>query len=318
MRQAGRYMPQYRELRRRHTFLEICRNPELIVATTLLPIDLLDVDAAILFADILLLAEPMGFKLHFDDHQGPLLSPQLGSTRAVDAIPPSPDNIYEVFSGTAAAIRELKRILKIPLIGFAAAPFTLASYLIEGRTSRDLSVTKRWLIEDPESFHALLEKICSYTVEYLRLQAEAGAAALQLFDSWACQLSPSQFASVCVPYVEKLRNSLPDIPIIYFCRGTGCYIDELARMKVDVISADWSCDLAQLRGALPATMAIQGNLDPIWLYAKPHEAASIVRRLLDEVFPDPAYIFNLGHGIPPDVPLETVQAVVAAVKEYSR
>lgn len=315
MRQAGRYLPAYRRLRERYTFLELCKTPELVAAVTTMPIDVLGVDAAILFADILLLAEPLGFSLRFDDGTGPSLSPTLQSAADVDGLPNDPAAVNAAFDYMKAAIAELKCTLQVPLVGFAAAPFTLATYLIEGGTGRDFKRTKQWLFSDPDSFHRLLQRLTDYTVAYLQLQIRAGVDAIQLFDSWAHVLAPEHFAACSARYLAAIRRALPkDIPVIFFCRGTGAYLNEIAAAAPNAVSADWTTEIRQLRAGLPAGIALQGNLDPAWLYAPPVELAAAARSLLSQMAGDPAYVFSLGHGVLPDVSVDAVRLLVDTVK----
>jgi uroporphyrinogen decarboxylase len=316
MRQAGRYQSSYRRLRQRYSFLELCRQPELIVETTLLPVTEFDVDAAILFADILLLAEPLGLDLRFDDNIGPVITPNLQCAADVDRLPSNPDSVYTTFEATTQAIVMLKETLKIPLLGFAAAPFTLASYLIEGRTSRDLKRTKQWLYQDPVSFHKLLQKLTDYTIAYLNLQIAAGVDAVQLFDSWAHALSPVDFASISMHYTQQIQNALPPhAPLIFFCRGTGAYLPQIARAGIQCLSLDWTCELSQARHMLPNAV-LQGNLDPAWLLAPHTQLRNAVHSLLQSMDGDPSYIFNLGHGITPDVSVDAVRCLIDAVHSY--
>jgi len=308
MRQAGRYMPEYSALRKKHTFLDICHQSELIVQTTLLPIELLNVDAAIIFSDLLLLAQPLGFNLVYDEGIGPLIDPVIRDPSGIPKI--RSGAIENKLAPLFEAISILRKQLKVPLLGFAGAPFTLASYLIEGKTNRELRYTKQWMLSDPESFHQLLDRLSEATAQLLMLQIEAGVQAVQLFDSWAMALSPEHFRIFALPYMDKVRQKLPPgFPVIYFSRGA--HGSSLAQAHPTAISVDWTVDLPQLRKQFPTKIAVQGNLDPSWLYAPQEKLKVAVNELLNSMKDDPGYIFNLGHGIPPDVPFSNVQYLVS-------
>jgi uroporphyrinogen decarboxylase len=313
MRQAGRYMPEYRALRQKYSFLEMVHNPEIAAHVTLLPIDLLDVDAAILFCDILVIAEAFGLGLHFDDGIGPIIERPLKTPQDIDSLPTP--NVQESFGYVATTIKMLRQKLKVPLIGFSGAPFTLASYMIEGRSSRDLRKTKQWMLKDPASFHRLLKKISSVVVDYLKLQIEAGAQAIQLFDSWAHFLGHRQFAEFSLHYFKEIIGQLPaETPSIAFCRGSSLFAPQLATCGASAISIDWNGDLAEIRKAIPIGIALQGNLDPDILYAPTSVIKREVHSILKSMKGDPAYIFNLGHGVLPDIPFEHVRFLVDEIK----
>lgn len=314
MRQAGRYMPEYRKLREKHDFLTLCHNPELAAEVTLLPIRAFGMDAAILFSDILIVAEALGFKVVFEESAGPIISPVLESAAQVEKI--TIPNANEAFSFVAEEIKLLKKELKIPLLGFCGAPFTLASYLIEGRTSKDLKKTKQWLYKDPKSFHALLDKITDCSIAYLKLQIAAGVDAVQIFDSWANALAYPQFREFSYHYLSKICAALKstNIPVILFCRGSSVFGTDLAEIAPAAVSLDWNCHLQKMRAQIPKNVAIQGNLDPAILYAPIQSIQKAVRGLIAEMQDDPGYIFNLGHGIYPDTPVDAVKALVEAVK----
>lgn len=314
MRQAGRYMPQYRALREKHSFLDICFNHELIVQTTLLPIELLHVDAAIIFSDILLLAKPLGFNLVFDEGIGPLLTPVLRNKEAIPVV--SHSAILETLLPLSQAIQTLRSILEVPLIGFSAAPFTLASYLIEGKTNRDLRFTKQWMVSNAESFHLLLNRLTDATITLLKMQIEAGVQAVQIFDSWAMNLSPEHFKTFAIPYLRKIKEAMPpQIPVICFCRGGNAAF--LHDIQPHAISIDWTINLPEFRSKTPTGIAIQGNLDPCWLYAPIDALKKEASKLIDAMQNDPGYIFNLGHGIPQDVSLSTIQKIVEHVGQMN-
>ncbi len=315
MRQAGRYMPQYREIRQKHDFLTMCRQPELAVQVTLLPIELLDVDAAILFADILLILDAMGRGLRFEEKRGPVLERPLLHPAEVKELPEL--YMHDQLGYLAEAIKMLRKELTVPLVGFAGAPFTLASYLIEGGSSRDLKSTKQWMWREPEAFHALLDYFTEQTIAYLTMQVEAGAQAVQLFDSWAHVLAHRQFASFCLPYHQRIVDAMHALgcPIILFCRGSSVFAPMMAQTQA-AVSLDWNCQLSSMRHSLGPHTVLQGNLDPYVLYAPQETLRREVLANLDEMAGDPAYIFNLGHGILPDMDLDAVRCLVDTVKSY--
>lgn len=318
MRQAGRHLVSYRALRQRYSFLEMCHEPDLIRQVTLLPLEAYEMDAAILFSDILVVPEAMGVGLRFEDKVGPLIDRPLHSQQDVDHLPLATDISSLQF--VAKGIRQLKTQLKVPLIGFCGAPYTLASYMIEGKSSRDLKKTKRWMLQDPKSFHALLEKIADWSIAYLLLQIEAGVDAIQIFDSWANTLAHHQFREFSLHYLQRILQGIrhTGIPTILFCRGSSVFAPQLAELKSAGIGLDWNCQMAHMRRLIPAPMALQGNLDPDILYAPLPRLETEVQRLLDEMEEDPGFIFNLGHGVSPDVSEEAVRTLVNCVKKKRR
>lgn len=313
MRQAGRHLASYRALRQRYSFLEMCHEPDLITQVTLLPVKAYEVDAAILFSDILVIPEAMGRGLRFEDQIGPIIERPIQHAQDLPTLP-LPDSTKLHF--VAQGIQQLKSHLQIPLIGFCGAPFTVASYLIEGKTSRDLKKTKRWMFQDPQGFHTLLKIIAEWSLAYLLLQIEAGVDAIQLFDSWANTLAHHQFREFSLAYLHFLIKGLShtQIPIILFCRGSSVFAPQLAELKPAGIGLDWNCQMAQMRRLIPYPMALQGNLDPDILYAPLPRVEAEVQRLLDEMEGDPAFILNLGHGVTPDVTEAAVRTLVNCVK----
>lgn len=314
MRQAGRYMPEYRAMRTRHSFLEMCHQPELIAEVTQLPIRAFGMDAAILFSDILVIPEAFGVGLSFDDAKGPLIARPLKSENDVDQLPSI--DVKDQLAYVATGIKMLQLELDVPLVGFCGAPFTVASYMIEGGSSRDLIKTKQWLLNHPDSFHKLLKKIVKATIDYIALQAEAGVDAIQIFDSWANYLSWGQFVEFSYPYMKELVESLQKhcIPAILYCRGSSVFAPKLVEASPQAISLDWNCDMASMRKIIPFHIALQGNLDPDILYAPRYKIEQEVTQLLNSMHGDPAFIFNLGHGIKPDTPYDAVKALVDTVK----
>lgn len=313
MRQAGRYLPEYRQIREKHSFLEMCHTPELAAKVTKLPIDLIGFDAAILFSDILVIPEALGLGLTFEESKGPVFERPLQSAQDIDKLPDI--DVREKLRYVADAIKLLVPELNVPLIGFAGAPFTLASYMIEGKTSRDFKKTKQWMVADPESFHRLLDKLSDLIIQYLNMQIDAGVQALQLFDSWAWTLDGNYFEQCSNYYLKKILSGLKSskIPVIFFCRGSSVFAPQIAHSKPHAIGIDWNGNLSKLRASLPA-IALQGNLDPDILYAPQPILQSHVNQLLTEMKGDKGFIFNLGHGIKPDTPVDAVREVVAIVK----
>ncbi len=318
MRQAGRYMPEYRKLRARFGFLELCKNPEAAAEVTLLPVERLGVDAAIIFADILLPLEPMGVGLEFAKGEGPVIHRPVRSGEDMK-------RLREVDAQSAVpfvldAIRMVKRALdgRLPLIGFAGAPFTLASYLIEGGPSSDYLHTKRLMHDDPEAWQALMEKLAALTILYLSGQIEAGCEAVQLFDSWIGTLSPEDYHAGVLPYTRKVIKGLPPgVPVIHFGTGTAGLLELMREAGGDVIGLDWRVDLGEAWKRIGYDVGVQGNLDPAVLLAKPPGIPRQVEAILMRAGGRPGHIFNLGHGVFPQTPVEHVVALVDIVHELS-
>jgi len=314
MRQAGRYMPDYKALRSKYSLIEMFHHPELIVEVTRLPLNLLDVDAAILFSDILIVLDAFEIPWHFEEGIGPILP----------KTPPHPSSLchkkaIETYPQIYQAIKTLKEGIEVPLIGFAGAPFTVASYLIEGKTSRDLQKTKQWMFQDASSFHQLLQKIADATIDYLNLQIDAGVDVIQLFDSWAHVLNQRHFQEFSLCYMKKILDGVknPSIPMILFCRGSCFFLQDLAQLKPTGISVDWSGELSSLRQQIPKGIALQGNLDPVLLLSSRAVIRSEAKHLLASMKEFPGYIFNLGHGILPETPFENVKFLVDYVHDYA-
>jgi uroporphyrinogen decarboxylase len=319
MRQAGRYLPEYRAVRERTDFLTMVRSPELAVDVTLQPVELLGVDAAIIFSDILVVPQAMGMALSVDDGVGPRFHQPLRSAPDVDRlrdIVPEQELRYVL-----DAIRLARRALdgRVPLIGFAGAPWTLMSYMVEGQGSKSFTQAKRLLVQDPARAHALLARLARAVGAFLAALGAAGALAVQLFDSWASALGPRDFREFALPYLaEAVRLAkAAGVPVIAFAPGAGWALEEIARTTgADVIGVDWQTDAAEARRRLAGhPVSLQGNLDPGWLYASPAEIRTRTRDML-AAFGGRGHIANLGHGINPDVPVAHAQAFVDAVKEW--
>ncbi len=316
MRQAGRYLPEYQKIRGNVTFLELCKSPELCVEVTLQPIDILNMDAAILFSDILIPMEAMGAKLEFHEGRGPVFPETIRDTTACDRlIVPDP---LEHTGFVMETIRLLRKELKVPLIGFAGAPFTCATYLIEGGSSKVFWETKKMMFTNPTLFHALMEKITECTSLYLQAQAKAGAQALQIFDSWAGVLAPCDFEKFALPYVQRIIADLQDtdLPIIYFANNGATLLDLSVTSGADVLGLDWRINIGDAIKRV-GKKAVQGNIDPFSLLLPKDELRKRIKRLLDDASEAHGHIFNLGHGIHQFTPPEQAKYAVEAVHELS-
>ena len=325
MRQAGRYMADYMAVRAKVSFLELCRTPELACQVTMQPIDRFGFDAAILFSDILVVLPPMGLEVQFGDG-GPHLPSPIRTAADVErlAVPDPADSLSYVME----AVRQIRRALagRVPLIGFAGAPFTLATYAVEGGGSKNYERTKSMMFADPEAFHRVLDRLARTVAAYLEAQVEAGAEAVQLFDSWAGILAPGDFREFALRYVRQIVDLLRGsrtwattggVPIIYFVNGCAPYLDDVARSGADVLGVDWRVDLGDVRRRLGDRMAVQGNLDPTALFAPEDRLRRRVAEVLGSAGAAPGHIFNLGHGILPPTDPDRVQLVVDTVRELS-
>ena len=312
-------MPEYRAIRTRHTLLDICAQPELAAEVTLQPINAFDVDAAIIFADILLPLVPMGMNLEFAAGEGPVLHNPLRSRADIDALRDI-DPVADLKS-TLDALSIVRREIdgKVALIGFAGGPFTLASYAIEGGSSRNYQITKSLMYRDPDTWFTLMEKITRMTSAYLLAQVAAGAQCVQIFDSWAGALSPDDYRRFVLPATKSIVDSVRSAgaPIILFGTNTAGMLDAIASAGSDVVGADWRIGLDDAWRQIGHDQAIQGNLDPLLLFAPADELRSQVAAVLDRACGRPGHIFNVGHGILPETPTESVHAVVEMVHEMT-
>ena len=319
MRQAGRYMPEYRRVRAQHDFLEMCRRPEIAAEVTVTAVERLGVDAAIIFADILLPLIPMEVGLRYEKDGGPIIGRPVRSAADLERIPPIDAAGALGFVGDA--IRMARRALgdRIPLIGFAGAPFTLASYLVEGGGSRQYQATKTMMYTEPATWHRLMETLARATADYLNMQIAAGADIVQLFDSWVGILGPDDYRRFVLPHSAAVISALsPRVPMIHFGTMTGNLLELMCEAGGDVIGLDWRVDLGQAWARLGYGIGVQGNLDPVALFAGVPEIRRRVRAILDQAAGRPGHIFNLGHGILPETPVDHVHALVDAVHEMSR
>jgi uroporphyrinogen decarboxylase len=318
MRQAGRYMPEYRALRARHAFLELCKTPEAAAEVTLQPVARLGVDAAILFADILLIVEPLGVGLEFAKGEGPVIHRPVRSE--ADAARLAPIDVPSALGFVFETVRLVKRTLPghVPLIGFAGAPFTVASYVVEGGPSRDYATTKRLMREAPEVWRRLMTLLADATAAYLNGQIAAGAAVVQLFDSWVGTLAPDDYRDFALPYTRAVIRALtPGVPVIHFGTGTAGLLPLMREAGGDVIGLDWRVPLDAAWRAVGHDVGVQGNLDPVALLSPPKTFRERVSAVLARAEGRPGHIFNLGHGVLEATPVEHVKALVDMVPEMS-
>lgn len=319
MRQAGRYMAEYRALRAKHSMLELCKTPELAAQVTMQPIDRFPLDAAIIFADILLPLEPMGLNLEFAEGEGPVIHNPVRTQADVERLKVIDGDELEY---VAEAIRQARRALngRVPLIGFAGAPFTLASYAIEGGSSRNYLLTKQMMYSEPKIWHQLMDKFARVITGYLRRQIKAGAQVIQLFDSWVGCLSIGDYEEYVMPHVQLIFEGLKreGVPMIHFGTGTSAMLRQMRKAGGDVIGVDWRIHLDEAWDLVGHDVAVQGNLDPLVLYAPLPEIERRVADILRRAGGRPGHIFNLGHGILPTTPIEHVAAAIDMVHKLSQ
>jgi uroporphyrinogen decarboxylase len=317
MRQAGRYMKQYRDIRAKHSILDICKRPDLAAAVTLQPVEVLDVDAAIIFADLLLPVEPMGLKLDFISGEGPSIDNPVRTSHDVDTLSISnTDELSYVGESIQMVVRALSG--RVPVVGFVGAPFTLASYMIEGGPSRTFLRTKQMMYRDEVLWRRLMGKIVDVLGPFALMQVGAGARAIQVFDSWVGALGPDDYVRYVAPYsralIERIRSA--SVPVIHFGTGAAGFFKELHAAGGDVMGVDWRINIDQAWMDISYRSAVQGNLDPAVLFAPLPELKARVHELLKRTGTRPGHIFNLGHGILPETPVDHVKAVVQMVREY--
>lgn len=318
MRQAGRYMKEYRDVRAKHGFLELCKTPSLAAEVTVTAAERLNVDAAIIFADILLILEPMGIQLEFAHGEGPVIHNPVRNAADVARLIEVED--LNCLDFVYQAIRETRAALKpdLPLIGFSGAPFTLASYVVEGGSSKNFVLTKQLMYNDRGAWHAMMSLISRALGKYLNAQIEAGAQAVQLFDSWVGCLSPRDYREFVLPHTKSVIDSVKKgVPVIHFGTGTGSLLELMREAGGDVIGLDWRIELDEGWRRVGHDVAVMGNLDPVILFATEEELRVQARRILDQAESRPGHIFNLGHGILPETPVENVIALVEMVHEMS-
>jgi uroporphyrinogen decarboxylase len=320
MRQAGRYMQEYRKLREKHTLLELCTTPDLAKEVTLQPIRRFDLDAAIIFADILLPLKSMGVDFDFVKGKGPVIHQPVRSPADVEKLHAGdPEEDLKCVLETLGLVRsELDP--KIALIGFAGAPFTVASYMIEGGYSRNFLHTKLLMYSHPEAWHSLMETASEIMARYLTAQIDAGAQVIQLFDSWVGCLEPEDYRRYVLPYSQKIFGRLQSysVPLIHFGTGTTTLLELMKEAGGTVMGVDWRISLKEARSRLGSNTPIQGNLDPVALFAPPSYLEEKVDQVLEQADGHPGHIFNLGHGILPETPVENVESVVQWVHDKSK
>jgi len=316
MRQAGRYLPEYRKIREKVDFLTLCKTPDLAAEVTILPVDILKVDAAILFSDILIPLEAMGMKLEFTGKKGPVIHNPLRNELSVGKLRSLNPAVDVPF--VADAVKLLVKRLNVPLIGFSGAPFTLAAYMIEGGSSLNFVKTKTMMHRRPALFHTLMKKLTTMIISYLKAQINAGVHAVQLFDSWAGALSPRDYRDFELPYVKQIISGLgTSVPIIYFPNNCAGLLRMASESGADVISVDWRIGIADAVSILGNCTSVQGNLDPVTLLGTQETIRKEVSYILEEAVLARSHIFNLGHGILPETPVENAIALVDAVHELS-
>lgn len=316
MRQAGRILPGYRKLREEvKDFKELVKTPALACEATLEPVDMLGVDAAIIFSDILVVPEAMGLDYEMIESKGPMFEKTIHNQKDIDALRiGSAENWNYVVDAIKLTRSELNE--KVPLIGFAGSPWTIFAYMTEGKGSKTFSVAKKMLYSEPAMAHSLLDKITQTTIQYLKDQVSAGAQIVQIFDSWGGILSPEAYEEFSLPYIAMICNALQSIvPVIAFPRGAFFSAKKIARLNCSVIGLDWTINPAEAREMLPGK-SLQGNLDPCVLYAEASVIKSKTQQMLQQ-FGAQKYIANLGHGVYPDIPMDNVRHFIESVKQYS-
>ncbi|MFH2203589.1 MAG: uroporphyrinogen decarboxylase [Elusimicrobiota bacterium] len=319
MRQAGRYLPEYRRLRRRYSILELCEHPEAAAEVTLQPVRRLKVDAAILFADILLPVRPLGLRLQFLSGEGPRVTPPVRSARDIDRL-----RAFDPEEGLGFVLETIRRVRreldgKVALIGFAGAPFTLASYMIEGGPSKDFRRTKLLMRAAPASWRKLMDKLTRMTAAYLKAQVRAGAQAVQLFDSWAGALTRAEYERYVLPYSRRVLSAAArtGVPVAHFATGTAHFLESFRDAGGDIVGVDWRLPLDEAWRRIGRGRAVQGNLDPVHLLLPRNELKKSVREVLRQAAGRRGHIFNLGHGVLPMTPPDNVRAVVDWVHEWT-
>ncbi|HEY6612241.1 MAG TPA: uroporphyrinogen decarboxylase [Pseudomonas sp.] len=324
MRQAGRYLPEYRASRAKAgDFMSLCMNPELACEVTLQPLDRYPLDAAILFSDILTIPDAMGLGLYFETGEGPRFKKVISSPADIAALPiPDPE---KDLGYVMDAVRTIRRELngRVPLIGFSGSPWTLATYMVEGGSSKDFRKSKAMLYDNPQAMHALLDKLAQSVTSYLNAQILAGAQAVQIFDSWGGSLSDAAYREFSLFYMERIVAGLirehegREVPVILFTKGGGLWLESMAEVGATALGLDWTCDIRNARARVGDKVALQGNMDPTVLYANPTAIRAEVARILERYGNGSGHVFNLGHGITPEVDPRNAGAFIEAVHELS-
>lgn len=324
MRQAGRYLPEYRATRAKAgSFMQLCKSPELACEVTLQPLERFPLDAAILFSDILTVPDAMGLGLYFEGGEGPRFERTIARDADVDALAtPDPENELRYVMD---AVRTIRRELagRVPLIGFAGSPWTVATYMVEGGTSKNFSRIKGMLYDKPALLHRLLERVTRTTLDYLNAQVAAGAQAVMVFDTWGSILTPKTYLDFSLDYMQRIVDGVTreadgrKVPVVLFTKGGGPWLEAMADTGCDALGVDWTTDLAEARARVGDRVALQGNLDPAVLYASPEVIREEVRQVLESFGKGSGHVFNLGHGIHPEVKPEHAGAMIEAVVEFS-
>jgi uroporphyrinogen decarboxylase len=318
MRQAGRYLPEYRAIREKHSFLTMCKTPELASEVTVQPIDIIKTDAAILFSDILVIPEAMGMNLDVIESKGPVFDAPIRSARQIENL--KIEGIVERLDYVLQAVKMTKEKLaaRVPLIGFSGSPWTLAAYMVEGKGSKNFEVIKSFIYNEPAAAHKLLQILADSVVEYLKAKIRSGCDAVQIFDTWASILSPHDFEEFSLKYIRYICEKLETngVPVIVFAKGVSSY-KNLAELNCEVLGVDWVRNIGDVRREINEVKALQGNLDPTVLYAPKEKIREETERVLRSYGEGSGHIFNLGHGITPKTPVENVQYFVECVKELS-
>jgi uroporphyrinogen decarboxylase len=319
MRQAGRYLPEYRAVREKADFMTMIKTPELASEVTIQPVDIIGVDAAILFSDILVIPDAMGMNLEMHEGKGPVFPNPIRTKNDVDAlkvIDPYKDLKY-VLEAVELTKKELNG--RVPLIGFAGSPWTLMTYMVEGKGSKNFSFVKQMIYNEPELAHQLLDKLADAVADYLSAKIEAGVNAVQIFDTWGGILAPNEFEEFSLQYITKVIDNIKrkNEPVIVFAKGVHFKLNRLAKSGADVLGLDWTMDLGKVRKKTGDKVALQGNLDPCVLYAEEDKIKEEATKVLDSYGEGSGHVFNLGHGILPDIDPEKVKSLVRFVKEIS-
>ena len=324
MRQAGRYLPEYRALRKRAgSFMDLCTNPQLACEVTIQPLERFPLDAAILFSDILTIPDAMGLGLYFEEGEGPKFRKPVRTAADIERLQVTDTQSQLTYVVDAVSLIRKELNGRVPLIGFSGSPWTLATYMVEGQSSRDFKIIKSMLYSNPEIVHQLLSKLADSVTEYLSAQILAGAQAVQIFDTWGGALSDQAYLDFSLGYMQKIVSALKsnpataDVPIILFTKNGGQWLEHIAATGCDAAGLDWTTNIGQARARVGEKIALQGNMDPAVLLTNPQSIRSEVGRILNSFGPRNGHVFNLGHGITPNVPVENAAAFVNAVHELS-
>lgn len=316
MRQAGRYLPEFMEIREKYDFFTRCRTPELASEITVQPIRRYGMDAAILFSDILVIPQAMNIEVQMKPNFGPYLPNPIRSQKDVDAV--LVPNVHEELGYVMEAIKHTKELLndEVPLIGFAGSPWTILCYCVQGQGSKNFDIAKSFCFSQPLAAHALLQKITDTTIAYLKAKVEAGVDAVQVFDSWGGMLAPDDYSEFSWKYIQQIIDALKDlVPVIAFGKGCWFALPEMAKSGASALGVDWTCSAKNARYLTGGQITLQGNFDPARLLSPPAEITRRVHQMIDEFGKD-RYVVNLGHGILPNIPLENAKAFIEAVKSY--